>query len=265
MNDSYIMESPAEYKRLELKTERSCVADFALRAGLAPGMKAADLACGAGVTTSVLGEIVGGDGFALGIDASEDRIAMAREKYSRHNVDFERRDLLQPLGYPEPFDFVWMRFTLEYFRKQNLDIVRNAASIIRQDGVLCLIDLDYNCLSHYGMSARLETAFIYAVAQLEEKANFDPYAGRKLYSHLYQLGFKDIKVTAGAHHLIYGDLGEVDELNWRQKIETLCSNFKVELPGYDNVSEFQKDFMEFFKSPSRFSYTPIIAAWGRKA
>lgn len=265
MSDSYIMEGPAEYGRLELKTDRSGVEEFALRAGLAPGMKAADLACGAGVTTSVLGEIVGDGGYALGIDASEDRVSKARAKYSRHNVDFERHNLLEPLRFPEPFDFAWMRFALEYFREQSFDIVRNAASIIRRDGVLCLIDLDYNCLSHYGMSPRLEKAFYHAVAQLEERANFDPYAGRKLYTYLYRLGFKDIKVTAGSHHLIYGRLREMDEFNWRKKIETLASNIKLELPGYDTVAEFQRDFMDFLRDPSRFSYTPIIAAWGRKA
>jgi ubiquinone/menaquinone biosynthesis C-methylase UbiE len=258
------MESEAEYTRLEVKTDISIVEDYARRAGLSSGMRAVDLACGPGLTTSILSSIVGPDGYALGLDASEGRIERARKRYGNATTSFDTRDFLLPIEGVGGFDFAWMRFALEYYRAECFDIVRNAAALLRQGGTLCLIDLDYNCLNHYGMSPRLEAAFSSVMAQLEAKANFDPYAGRKLYSHLYRLGFEDIQVAAGAHHLIYGELKQADEYNWVKKIETLSQNLSIELPGYTGVQEFQDDFMAFFRNPSRFTYTPILAAWGRR-
>lgn len=264
MAANYIMESEAEYKRLELKTDVSIVEDYARRAGLTKGMRAVDLACGPGLTTSILATIVGDSGYALGLDASAGRIERARMRYGNASTAFDTKDFLHPLEGVGAFDFAWMRFALEYYREESFDIVRNAGTLLSEGGILCLVDLDYNCLSHYGMSPRLEAAFRSAIAQLETKANFDPYAGRKLYSHLYRLGYKDIKVAAGAHHLIYGELKEPDEYNWGEKIQTLSRNLPIELPGYASVEEFQEDFMAFFRNPGRFTYTPILAAWGHK-
>jgi SAM-dependent methyltransferase len=264
MATPYIMESDDEVKRLEIKTVTSVVDYFARKAGLGRGMRAVDAGCGPGVTTSVLAAIVGEGGSALGFDISEKRIERARELCRDGRTAFEVRDFLEPIEGIGTFDFAWIRFGLEYYKAQCLDIVRNLSALLREGGILCLVDLDHNCLSHYGMSPRLEAAFAGAMRQLEAKANFDPYAGRKLYSHLYRLGFGDIGVEAGAHHLIYGELREADEYNWGKKIEVLAKRLKIELPGYSGPDEFYEDFMAFFRDPARFTYTPVIAAWGRK-
>ncbi|HRY56090.1 MAG TPA: methyltransferase domain-containing protein [Spirochaetia bacterium] len=264
MGAKYIMESVDEAKRLELKTDASVVESFARRAGLGPGMRVVDIACGTGVTTSILGAMTGKTGYALGVDASEERIARARERYGDEGTGFELRDFLAPMEGLGSFDFAWIRFALEYYKAEGFDIARNAAALLEEGGILCLVDLDYNCLSHYGMPPRLEAALASAVSQVEAKGNFDPYAGRKLYSHLYRLGFEDIKVEAGAHHLIYGELSPVDEYNWAKKIEVLSRNLDIGLPGYSGCEEFLEDFMKFFRDPGRFTYTPVIAAWGRK-
>jgi hypothetical protein len=100
---------------------------------------------------------------------------------------------------------------------------------------------------------------------LEEYENFDPYAGRKLYSHLYKLNFDQIEVNLSAHHLIYGALKESDEFNWMKKIEVVSAKTGVRLPHYDEISGFLRDFHIFFSDPGRFTYTPLISCWGRAA
>lgn len=264
MGTDYIMESGDEARRLEVKTDASVVESFARRAGLAQGMRVADIACGAGLTTSILAALAGSSGSATGIDISEERIGLARARYGGPRVSFERRDFRKSMAGLGPFDFAWVRFALEYHRAEAFDIVRNISDVLAPGGTLCLIDLDYNCLSHYGMPERLESALAAAVRQMELKADFDPYAGRKLYSHLYRMGYRGIEVEAGAHHLIYGELGEVDEYNWGKKIEVVSRNMDIEIPGYSGAREFREDFMAFFRDPARFTYTPVIAAWGRK-
>jgi len=264
MGASYLMENSEEARRLEMKTDASVVEAFAARAGLKPGMRVVDIACGAGLTTSILGALAGEAGSAVGVDSSPERVEHARERYGNGRTSFVLRDFLRPMGGIGPFDFAWVRFALEYYRAESFDIVRNVSALLAEGGILCLVDLDHNCLNHHGMSPRLEGALAHAVRQMEEKANFDPYAGRKLYSHLYRLGYGDIGVEAGAHHLIYGELRETDEYNWTRKIEVLSRRLEIGFPGYADADEFLADFTAFFRDPGRFTYTPVIAAWGRK-
>ena len=67
---------------------------------------------------------------------------------------------------------------------------------------------------------------------LGERADFDVYAGRRLYAHLYDLGCDTIAVTVEGHHMIYDELRE--------------------------------EFERFLTAPRRFTYSPLIIAVGRK-
>lgn len=149
MAATYIMESDEESRRLELKTDVGVVRDQARRAGLGPGMRVLDAVCGPGITTAVLAELAGESGSAVGIDISEKRIVRAREAYGDGRAEFRVRDIRESLEDLGTFDFAWMRFALEYYRAESFDIVLNLASVLREGGILCLVALDYNCLSHY--------------------------------------------------------------------------------------------------------------------
>jgi SAM-dependent methyltransferase len=264
MGTDYIMESDDEVRRLEVKTDASVVESFARRAGLGPGMRVVDAGCGPGATTTVLAGIVGPEGAAVGFDILPKCVERAKSLPSPGNATYHVRDFRLPIEGLGTFDFAVARFALEYYREEAFAIVGNISDLLAPGGTLCLIDLDHNCLCHYGMTAKLEAALFSAMRQLEEKADFDPYAGRKLYSHLVGLGYQGIEVEAGAHHCIYGELRESDEYNWGKKLEILCSMRGIALPGYSEPSELYDDFMAFFRDPARFTYTPVIMAWGRK-
>ena len=110
--------------------------------------------------------------------ARRHRIDFAREAYGASGARFERRDLRQPLDDLGRFDFVWVRFVLEYFLADAFEVVSNISGILKPGATLCLVDLDYNCLTHYGLSERLERTFHDIVSTLQSRANFDPFAGR---------------------------------------------------------------------------------------
>ncbi|GAB4371034.1 MAG: hypothetical protein Kow009_07390 [Spirochaetales bacterium] len=264
MKIRYIMENDQEILRLELKTEESRVIEQATRAGLSKGMRVADIGCGTGRTTAILHQIVGPEGYAVGVDGSRDRIRHATERYGGEGISFALRDIRKPLDDLGSFDFVWVRFILEYFKEESFQIVRNLTHLLKPGGILCLIDLDHNSLNHYGLSPRLEQAIHSAITQMEERLDFDPYAGRKLYSHLYKLEFEEIAVHVEAHHLIYGTLRSTDAFNWIRKIEVLAKKMDFTLPGYASPEEFKEEFVQFFEDPARFTYTPLISCWGRK-
>ena len=170
----YLMESSDEPVRLHLKTDPDIVAQQALWAGLLPGMRVADIGCGAGITSSVLKQIVGSEGTVTGIDFASSRYEYATAHFSGDGISFLCQDVRKPLDNLDDFDFVFVRFVLEYYLAESFDIVKNITNILKPGGVLCLVDLDYNCLNHYGIPKRLEETMREIMDQLQKKANFDP-------------------------------------------------------------------------------------------
>lgn len=262
---SYLMENKDECLRMEMKTDYDSLEKQALWAGLKEGMRVADIGCGSGITSSFLKRIVGKTGHVTGIDDSMERILHAGENYSKPGIEFIKRDIHSSLEDLKGFDFIWVRFFLEYHRQYSFEIVKRLTEILNPGGILCLIDLDHNCLNHYGLSSRLESTIIKISDIVEKNADFDPYIGRKLYSYLYDLGFKEIDVDMNAHHLIFGELSEVDEFNWIRKIKTAARNSGYDFPDYpDGYDGFLNEFKTFFSDPRRFTYTPIISCRGVK-
>jgi SAM-dependent methyltransferase len=261
----YLMESAEEIERLEKKTDPDIVRSQALWAGIKPGMRAADIGCGTGKTTDILFQMVQPGGQLVGVDFSTQRLAYAEKKYGRSGIDFARRNVTEALEGLGTFDFVWVRFLLEYHRSRCFEIVQNLSSIIKPGGVLCLIDLDYNCLNHFGMPDRLATTLKGCMEKLERDADFDPHVGIKLYSFLYDLGYQDIHVSLQPHHLIYGELKEVDAFNWTKKVEVVFRRSGYAFSEYaGGYVEFYEEFQNFFSNPRRFTYTPLIVCRGRK-
>lgn len=261
----YIMEHDEEAIRLDLKTDSPSVTRQAQWAGIQPGMRVADIGCGSGKTTSYLHKLIQPGGEIVGVDASVARISHAVEQYGTNGIEFVCRDFYAPLDDLGTFDFVWVRFVLEYHRSKSRDIVENLTRLLRPGGILCLIDLDYNCLSHFGLSARLDNTISGIMNTLEKDHDFDPYMGRKLYAYLYDLDYRDITVDVAMHHLIYGELNEVDAYNWTKKVEIAAKKsgyrFDEYAGGYD---EFVEEFKSFFANTRRFTYTPIISCRGCK-
>jgi SAM-dependent methyltransferase len=261
----YLMESEDESLRLDLKTDPRSLRKQARWAGVQAGMRLGDFGCGPGKTSYYLNQLVQPGGSVLGIDISEERIRYAQEHYQTPGIDYVCGDIRKSLEPYGVFDFIWVRFLLEYHRASSFEIVRNFSAALKPGGIICLIDLDYNCLTHFGQSPRLERAMRGVMNQLELRAGFDPYVGRKLFSYLYDLGMTDIKVNLLAHHLIYGPIKHKDLFNWTKKIQIAAKHsgydFKEFPEGYDG---FYSEFQTFFNDPRRLTYSPLICCRGRR-
>jgi ubiquinone/menaquinone biosynthesis C-methylase UbiE len=260
------MENDEESLRLDLKTDVRIVGEQATWARIKPGMRVLDVGCGIGKTTLALHGLVQPAGMAVGIDSSEERIKYAENIGANKTVELVRRDFTLPLQDLGLFDFVWMRFVLEHYRAEAWSIVQHVAGVLKPGGILCLIDLDYNCMSHFEMPERLEKTTRELIELAETKANFDPFVGRKLYSYLYKLDFTDIRVRVGAHHLIYGNLGAIDAYNWAKKMEVVSKKISFDFHRYSSGYEgYVAEFNAFFNDPGRFTYTPVISVCGYKS
>ncbi|MEJ2154846.1 MAG: class I SAM-dependent methyltransferase [Desulfobacteraceae bacterium] len=261
----YLMESDEEIVRLEIKTKIEDVHRQARWGGIKPGMRVADIGCGPGKTSDALLDLVQPGGEVLGIDIAPHRVSFAKEKYGKPGLFFEHRNAIKPLDDLGEFDFVWVRFLLEYHRDKAFDIVQNLTNIVKAGGILCLIDLDYNCLSHFGFPDRLDTAIAKINRLIEQKANFDSRVGIKLYSFLYDLKWDSIDVMMMPHHLIFGELDEADAFNWTKKVEVAVKNSGFQFEDYPGgYEEFSAEFKKYFFDPRRFTYTPLIACRAQK-
>ena len=265
-NHSYIMEGEEESIRLDLKTDPKTIEELAIWAGIRPGMRILDLGCGSGKTTFYLNKLVQPGGSAIGVDISQERIDYAQAHFLEGSAEFITRDIRKPLDKLGLFDFIWVRFVLEYHLSNSFDIIKNASSLLKPGGVMCLVDLDYNCLSHYGLSPRLEKTIYGIMSLLEKHANFDPYVGRKLYAYLYDLEYEQIDIRIDAHHCIFGELKETDAFNWMKKAKIAVKNSGYRFEEYEDKFEgFFAEFKEFFFEPRIFTYTPVIVCRGRKS
>lgn len=263
MPGSYLMENGEECHRLEIKTLPDDVVRQARWAGFTEGMNVLDAGCGVGKTTSVLKDLVGYTGRVTGLDFSGSRLEEAQARYGRDGIRFVHHDLRNPYEPEEQFDAVWMRFLLEYFRDDPLSIVRNATRRLKPGGIICLIDLDHNSMNHHGHSDRLEKTIQAVLRSLEVNRNFDPYAGRKLYSHMVDLGYRNIVAHVEAHHLFYGKLEEKDTFNWLRKMDVAAQSSGCDFAEYGgDFNAAREDFHRFLTDTRRFTYTPIIMCRG---
>jgi len=261
----YFPESKHEIDRLENKTDCQAVIDQATWAGLKPGMRVLDVGCGPGVTTASLAQYVGTAGCVVGLDRSEDRIAYARSQYSRDNVTYVCRNFFDDLSDLGSFDFVWVRFVLEYFYQEAFQLATHVANSIKAGGIYCLVDLDQNCMNHYGLSERLEHTFQKLAKAQRVNNNFDPFVGRKLFTFLHDLGFSELHADVRMHHLVFGELSEFDRWNWWHKIEIGGRRSGLTFEEYeDGFAGFEREFIEYFSDPRRFAYTPLMIARGVK-
>jgi SAM-dependent methyltransferase len=259
------MESDDEAVRLDVKTDGRTVEEHARWAGLQLGQRVADLGCGSGKTTFHLNRLAQPGGGALGVDIAAQRIDFARRHYRAAGLEFLVKDIREPLGELGSFDFIWIRFVLEYYRDRSFDIVRHVSAALRPGGTLCLIDLDCNCLRFHGFPPRTERAVKRIMERLEAHCNFDPYVGVKLYSYLYDLGFEDIQAMVAPHNLIYGTFQESETFNWRKKAEIsgkLSGYGFEEYPG--GYAEYIAELDGIFSDPRVFTYTPLVVCRGRK-
>jgi SAM-dependent methyltransferase len=264
--NDYLMESDEEALRLDIKTDPLATRKQALWCGFKPGMRILDGGCGSGRTTAIFYEMIQPGGSVVGVDFSEARILYAREHYgNKEGIKFYRHDLRDSMESLGQFDLVWIRFVLEYYRNGALEIVKNVINSIKPGGYLCLLDLDYNCLSHYELPEAIASILPKIMAAADEQYNFDTFVGRKLYSFLYDMGFENIEMELMAHNLIYGEIKDKEKFNLTKKIEIAAKRVGALVESYPGgYNQFYSDLTRYLVDPRRFTYTPLLLCKGTR-
>jgi SAM-dependent methyltransferase len=116
-------------------------------AGIRPGMRVLDLGCGAGDVTFVAADLVGPDGFVVGVDRSPDALAQARLRAGQRGltqVQFVEGDINDPaLG--GPFDAMVERLAL-WLVPDPATVLRRQATVLRPGGLVVLVEADFSMM-----------------------------------------------------------------------------------------------------------------------
>jgi ubiquinone/menaquinone biosynthesis C-methylase UbiE len=174
-------------------------------AGLKPGMKVLDLACGPGFISCELAKVVG-DGHVTGVDISEELIAVAHQvkaSEKNENTSFSTGNIYE-LALPEnSFDFVYARFLFQHLEKPEIAF-ENILRVLKPGGILCVLDIDDNWTSFSPGSAAF-IKFIRRAGAGQKRKGGNRLIGSQLYGLLSRAGFKN--VTTKIHPITTEDLG----------------------------------------------------------
>ena len=110
------------------------------KAGIRPGMRVLDIACGTGHPALAIAERVGPAGFVLGTDLVEPVVAFARERAREAgltNVEFRRVDGEALDVPPASFDAVTMRWGI-MFMPSPVDAMKGAHAALKPGGRIAL-------------------------------------------------------------------------------------------------------------------------------
>ncbi|MGI8880266.1 MAG: class I SAM-dependent methyltransferase [Jatrophihabitans sp.] len=118
------------------------------RAGLEPGHRVLDLACGTGLNLPLVQDRIGSDGTVVGIDASAAMLDVARTRCRRagwSNVelrccDAARLDALADLD--RPFDAVLVTYALSIIQGWH-EAFEQSLSLLRTGGRIVVVDMSY--------------------------------------------------------------------------------------------------------------------------
>lgn len=261
----YLMESARESERLWLKSDAETSKQQLIMTGLKPGMIVLDAGGGAGFVTRIMSEIVGSTGEAILADLSEERLKVAKEQNrDRRNIAYIQGPLENLRISDNSIDFIFCRFVFEYLNDPS-SVMNEFVRICKPGGKIVVGDLDYNMLSHYPISPRLESQIREIISKLEQAKMWDPYAGRKLYHWFSTKKLSKIKVHMLPHHLIYGEAQSRDTINWAMKIDQMEELSKKGVLQFSfDINEFRNEFMKFFENPHRFSYSPLFLVEAHK-
>lgn len=176
------------------------------RAGLAPGMRVADIGCGVGTITAWMAGQVGPSGEVVGVDISPAQVEQARaeiEQAGLSNVEFAVGSADQTGLLRESFDLVFCRFVLMHMADPGAGL-REMRDLVRPGGVVVCEDGDFTSPFCEPPSPAFDRCFELYRA-VGERRDLDFRLGPKLYRMFLGAGFHDPQVTLAQPVFVRGE------------------------------------------------------------
>lgn len=257
----YLMEDVRESQRLAAKVNPSEYVQEYLEAYVKAKkskrkIRFLDVGCGAGNVTAQVAKMFP-EIAVVGVDISRKRFQKEKEK-STHlkNLTFVEMDAENLQFYTEKFDFVHCRFLLEYLRSPD-ETIKSFAGLLSKGGILILQDLDGQLVSNYPVAKAFQQKIDKVIVSLKAKG-FDPWVGRKLYSHVMKSGLQVIDVRLEAYHLFPGRIDSWNLGLWKQKLKIAEPIIAAALKTRASAKLFVKQYIEYLKDKHTLSFSTVF-------
>ncbi|OGT38238.1 MAG: hypothetical protein A3F11_04315 [Gammaproteobacteria bacterium RIFCSPHIGHO2_12_FULL_37_14] len=179
--------------------------DFLFENGLKSGLKIADVGCGPGNATLWLAEQVGVTGKVIGIDRSDEQLAILNRKILEKdvaNISSYKADIYEINQIKESFDLVFCRFLFIHL-SYPLAAIKKLKSLLKPGGSLIIAELDNSTWFSYPEheALRKDTELLCATGGKKE---MDFCIGLKLYGYLRKENFNFINLKI-AQPILFGN------------------------------------------------------------
>jgi SAM-dependent methyltransferase len=191
-----------ELARLELQGRALAPATRTIfaAAGIRSGMRVLDLGCGAGDVAFVAADLVGPDGYIVGVDRSPEALAQARlraEHQGLEQVRFVEGDLHDPAP-GGPFDAIVGRLVLVYV-PDPAEVLRRQATVLRVGGLVVPIEMDAATARSLPAVPLVSQAVAWLVEALA-KSGIQPSLGARLWAILREAGLRPLGMIGFQPH-----------------------------------------------------------------
>jgi ubiquinone/menaquinone biosynthesis C-methylase UbiE len=252
------------YDRLQLlaRVHRADTLALLSRAGLRPGMRCLDLGCGGGQGTFELAELAGPDGFVVGIDMDEVKLALAREAAAERgqaNVEFRSANV-NDWAEPDAYDLVYSRLLLQHLSRP-AELLRRMWDAVQVGGVIAVEDADFDGLFCHPENGGF-AFYRRMLPRVCELNGGDPAIGRKLYRYFLQVGIPAPEVRVVQECGATGDLKDLTVSTLEASADAIIG---VGLATADEVTAAIADLAAFAADPETFIGGPrIFQLWARR-
>ncbi len=239
--------------------------DVFVRAGIGPGMRVLDVGCGAGDVSFLLARMVGPSGAVVGVDRSEDAVAMANARaraMGLAQVSFSQGEL-EDISLDQPVDAAVGRFVLMYSPEPSVSLRRIAANV-RAGGIVAFQEMNVAEAKSFPYVDLFEQSMRWIVETLDRE-KVKNLMGLGLYRTFVEAGLPPPQMIMGARVE-----GSSDSLGYQIVAQVVKSLLPVmEKLGIANEKEVQIETLaqrlrdEVISRGAVIVLPPLVGAWTR--
>ncbi len=236
---------------------------FLRAAGLAPGMRVADVGCGVGIVARWIAQQVGPNGCVVGVDVSPEQVATARTGANEAGLRIVR--FVAASAYDtglasESFDLVFCRFLLMHLERPEAALAE-LSRLVRPGGILACEDGDFTSPFCYPPSKAFDDCFrLYRAVGEARGQHFQ--IGRALYKMFVEAGFAAPEVMLAHPAFARGEPKRLPEWTLSECAPALL---QAELATQEEIDAITAEMELLAKDDSvLFAMARMTQVWARK-